>query len=178
MPVWAVAPKSIIVSPAPGETVGVAAAREIHGWAWADGGVRAVDVTADDGVTWLPADIEPVNTHQWQRFSLRWKPSGRGNVTLASCAHVQTRACGSRHQAVATPFIAFLLQLANEHRILARLCARFRCSQMSELPEITTVQPGSMHVHVLPAFQGRRLSHRLRVSRRGKVGRQGLRLDR
>ena len=90
MPVWAVAPESIIVSPAPGETVGAAAAREIHGWAWADGGVRAVDVTADDGATWLPAEIEPVNAHQWQRFSLRWKPSGRGNVTLASCAESNT----------------------------------------------------------------------------------------
>ena len=88
VPVWAIAPELIIVSPAPGETVAMAAEMEIHGWSWADGGVRAVDVTANEGLTWSTATVEPVAGRQWQRFSLRWKPGDRGSISLASRAEL------------------------------------------------------------------------------------------
>ena len=38
-PVWAIAPESLIVSPAPDATIEASVEREIWGWAWADGGV-------------------------------------------------------------------------------------------------------------------------------------------
>jgi DMSO/TMAO reductase YedYZ molybdopterin-dependent catalytic subunit len=85
-PVWSIAPESVIVSPAPKDTVAVAAAQEIWGWAWADGGVRHVDVSADDGATWRAAELEPARGREWQRFSIPWTPTHRGPAVLASRA--------------------------------------------------------------------------------------------
>jgi DMSO/TMAO reductase YedYZ molybdopterin-dependent catalytic subunit len=83
-PVWAIAPESLIVSPAPDETVPLAAALDIWGWAWADGGVRSVAVCLDD--TWMPAELEAPRGREWQRFSLRFVPPRRGSMTLRSRA--------------------------------------------------------------------------------------------
>lgn len=73
-PVWSIAPESVIVSPAPNEAVKAGQPAEIWGWAWADGGVTAVDVSTDDGSNWVPAIVEPVAGHAWQRFFAAWHP--------------------------------------------------------------------------------------------------------
>jgi DMSO/TMAO reductase YedYZ molybdopterin-dependent catalytic subunit len=85
-PVWSTAPESLIVAPAPDAGLAVATEREVWGWAWADGGVRRVDITVDDGATWLPAQLEPARGREWQRFWLRWTPRNRGTAVLAACA--------------------------------------------------------------------------------------------
>ena len=77
---------SLIVSPAPNDTVAVAAAQEIWGWTWADGGVRRVDISTDDGATWRVAELEPARGREWQRFSIPWTPTHRGPAVLASRA--------------------------------------------------------------------------------------------
>ena len=85
-PVWPIAPESLIVSPAPNETIGPVDAREIWGWAWADGGVRKVYVRADDAAAWHPADVEPQHGREWQRFSISWTPVRSGKFLLSSLA--------------------------------------------------------------------------------------------
>ena len=82
MPVWSIAPQSLIVAPAPQAEVESSKPIEIWGWAWADGGVCSVDVAVDGG--WLAAELEAVTGRQWQRFALSWTPGERGKVTLAS----------------------------------------------------------------------------------------------
>lgn len=95
VPVWAIAPQSVIVAPAPGARVSASKAIEIWGWAWADGGVNQVDVRVDGG-KWEPAQLEPASGRAWQRFTLSWLPSKRGAVTLASRASI---ASGERQPA-------------------------------------------------------------------------------
>ncbi|MCL5999169.1 MAG: hypothetical protein M1546_24365 [Chloroflexi bacterium] len=85
-PVWSIAPESLIVSPAPHETIEGSAGREIWGWAWADGGCCNVYLRTDDGAIWRPAELEPPHGREWQRFSMPWTPRQRGGVVLASLA--------------------------------------------------------------------------------------------
>ena len=77
-PVWSVAPESIIVSPAPQESIERSVERELWGWAWADGGVSRVDLRISDETAWRRAELEPVRGREWQRFSLFWTPRPRG----------------------------------------------------------------------------------------------------
>lgn len=84
-PVWSIAPESVIASPAPGGMVDGSAPCEIWGWAWADGGVDAVDVSTD-GRTWLAASLEQRGGRAWQRFISTWWPEHLGEVTLYSRA--------------------------------------------------------------------------------------------
>jgi len=84
MPVWAIAPQSLIVAPAPEARTATSETFEIWGWAWADGGVRTVEVAVDG--EWRPASLEPVNGRSWQRFAMAWPLRQGGTVTLASRA--------------------------------------------------------------------------------------------
>lgn len=88
-PVWSIPPQSVIVEPAPGAIVAGSREIEIWGWAWADGGVRAVEVSVD-GNTWKSARFEPANGRAWQRFTLLWNPGQRGTASLA-CRATSTR---------------------------------------------------------------------------------------
>lgn len=83
-PVWAIAPESLIAAPAAKAALGKVC--DIWGWAWADGGVRTLDVTCDGGATWQPAQLEAPRGHEWQRFALPWTPTTRGTARLASRA--------------------------------------------------------------------------------------------
>jgi DMSO/TMAO reductase YedYZ molybdopterin-dependent catalytic subunit len=85
-PVWSIAPESLIVSPAPHDTIALSVEREIWGWAWADGGVRSVHVRTDDAATWRLAELEPPRGREWRRFSMPWTPRQSGAVVLASRA--------------------------------------------------------------------------------------------
>lgn len=89
VPVWSVAPESVIVSPAPEQTLERGVSREIWGWAWADGGVSRVDVSADGGTTWMEAKVEPRSERAWQRFAMDWRPADPGPFVLCSRASSQ-----------------------------------------------------------------------------------------
>jgi hypothetical protein len=58
-PVWSIAPESLIVSPAPHETIERSVEQQIWGWAWADGGVESVHLRLQDEAAWLPASSSP-----------------------------------------------------------------------------------------------------------------------
>lgn len=84
-PVWAIAPQSVIVAPAPEAKLVAGVQVEVWGWAWADGGVDRVE-TSSDGAAWQGAELEPARGRQWRRFSWRWTPLQSGPVTLMSRA--------------------------------------------------------------------------------------------
>ena len=58
----------------------------IWGRAWAATGVKRVDVSADDGLTWRPATVEAREQCSWQAFSFTWRPAKTGVITIASRA--------------------------------------------------------------------------------------------
>jgi len=92
-PVWAIAPDSIIVAPAPGTDVAMGEPTEIWGWAWSFRGVSMVEVSVDGGASFTRAVLEPRRDWAWQRFSLQWKPRDRGEVLLSARA-VDARGAG------------------------------------------------------------------------------------
>lgn len=81
-PVWATAPESIIVAPAPDAAVPVGKTTEIWGWAWSFRGIAAAEVSVDGGANFTRAALEERRGWAWQRFSLPWRPAGRGDVRL------------------------------------------------------------------------------------------------
>jgi hypothetical protein len=92
VPVWTIAPQSVIVAPAVDTIVKTGEAIEVWGWAWADGGVSQVDVSVDTG-EWQRAQLEPLSQRAWQRFTLPWMPIKRGSTILASRAATSSGKC-------------------------------------------------------------------------------------
>jgi DMSO/TMAO reductase YedYZ molybdopterin-dependent catalytic subunit len=76
-----IAPESVIVSPAPDQTLAAGEDVEVWSWAGADGGVGAVDVNVASA--WKPATIEPPAGRAWQSFITTWRPEHRGSHELA-----------------------------------------------------------------------------------------------
>jgi sulfane dehydrogenase subunit SoxC len=95
-PVWSIAPESVIVSPAPDQALPAGKAVQVWGWAWADGGISAVDVSTDGMSTWMSAAIEPPAGRAWQRFAVTWRPEHWSGHEL--CVRAQSR--GGRFQPV------------------------------------------------------------------------------
>jgi DMSO/TMAO reductase YedYZ molybdopterin-dependent catalytic subunit len=87
VPVWSVAPESIIVSPAPGQALKRGRPQEIWGWAWADRGIDRVEASIDGGATWMEVQVEPRTERAWQRFVLPWRAADPGAVVLCSKAY-------------------------------------------------------------------------------------------
>ena len=87
VPVWSVAPESIIVSPAPGEALKRDTPQEVWGWAWADLGIDRVDISVDADKTWMEARVEAREERAWQRFVLSWRPADPGAALLCSKAY-------------------------------------------------------------------------------------------
>ncbi|MHC9292345.1 molybdopterin-dependent oxidoreductase [Mycobacterium sp. LTG2003] len=85
IPVWSIAPESLIVAPYPDQLVTRLAETEIWGWAWADDGVGEVDVRIGGG-PWRSAQLERRRGWQWQRFRLPWTPAQPGTVEVAARA--------------------------------------------------------------------------------------------
>jgi len=81
-PVWALAPESIIVSPAPDDTLERGVETAVWGWAWSDKPVCDVEVSTDGGETWRGATIENRDGRSWQKFSMPWQPDLPGEHTL------------------------------------------------------------------------------------------------
>jgi DMSO/TMAO reductase YedYZ molybdopterin-dependent catalytic subunit len=71
-PVWGIAPECVVVSPAP-DTL-VAAGKEIYieGWAWAESGVKRVEISVDGRRSWMEATLEARRNFGWQQFRLLW----------------------------------------------------------------------------------------------------------
>ena len=86
VPVWAIAPQSVIVSLEPSSRVRAGIEQEVWGWAWADGGVGEVAASFDEGATWSAAEVEEPRGREWQRFSLRWVPRNVGLMRAVSLA--------------------------------------------------------------------------------------------
>jgi DMSO/TMAO reductase YedYZ molybdopterin-dependent catalytic subunit len=85
-PVWAIAPESIIVAPAPDAIVARGEAVEIWGWAWSFRGIARVEISVDDGKRFAAAELEPRRGWAWQRFSLAWRPDAAGDALLCARA--------------------------------------------------------------------------------------------
>jgi DMSO/TMAO reductase YedYZ molybdopterin-dependent catalytic subunit len=68
-PVWEVTPHSIITSPEDKSTVQSGAVK-LNGWAWAGQPVSKVEVSVDDGASWIEADVEPRHQFEWQLFQV------------------------------------------------------------------------------------------------------------
>jgi DMSO/TMAO reductase YedYZ molybdopterin-dependent catalytic subunit len=83
VPVWSVAPESVIVAPAPGESIARDKSIEIWGWAWADAGIERVEVSTDSGANWSLAELEAREERAWQRFTLTWRPAEPGPISFA-----------------------------------------------------------------------------------------------
>jgi DMSO/TMAO reductase YedYZ molybdopterin-dependent catalytic subunit len=87
VPVWSVAPESVIVSPA--QALKRDTPQEIWGWAWADRGINRVDVSVDGGATWTEAQVDPRLERACQRFVLSWRAANPGAVMLCCRGHSQ-----------------------------------------------------------------------------------------
>ncbi len=85
-PVWATAPESVIVAPAPDTTLRVGEASELWGWAWSFRGIVAVEISLDDGLTWQAARLEPRRGWTWQRFRLRLQADRPGPLKVLARA--------------------------------------------------------------------------------------------
>jgi sulfane dehydrogenase subunit SoxC len=81
-PVWAIAPESIIVAPAPDATVRLGEPVDIWGWAWSFRGVARAEVSVDGGLNFKQAALDERRGWVWQRFTLPWRPTERGEVLL------------------------------------------------------------------------------------------------
>ncbi len=84
-PVWALAPESGIVSPAPGAVL-AGGKTTIWGRAWAASGVAKVEVSCDGGATWREAALGARDQWSWQKFRLDWTPAESGPAMLLSRA--------------------------------------------------------------------------------------------
>jgi DMSO/TMAO reductase YedYZ molybdopterin-dependent catalytic subunit len=85
-PVWAVAPDSVIVTPAPDSVLAAGKPTEIAGWAWSHRGIASVLVSADEGESFARAALEERRGWAWQRFTLPWTPAEPGEAVLRACA--------------------------------------------------------------------------------------------
>lgn len=85
-PVWAIAPESIIVAPAPDAVVRRGERIDIWGWAWSFRGITAVEVSVDGGTSFAPATLAPRCGWTWQRFTMPWLPTATGDVQLCARA--------------------------------------------------------------------------------------------
>jgi sulfane dehydrogenase subunit SoxC len=106
-PVWAIAPESVVVAPAPRSVVAAGEAVEVWGWAWSFRGVAAVEVSVDGGATFARAALAPRRGWAWQRFSLAWRPAAPGEALIAARAFdadgVGQPAAGARNAIHALP---------------------------------------------------------------------------
>ena len=129
-PVWALAPESIIVAPAPDTVVAAGELTEIWGWAWSYRGIAAAEVSVDGGASFTRATLEQRSGWAWQRFSLPWRPSrSRRGAAQRSRARGRRRRPAARRRAQCDPHRADRRAVTREFRnfatayLLLRRCA-------------------------------------------------------
>lgn len=87
-PIWGVDITSQIARPSRGQEVRLGQPTIVWGWAWGLYPVQAVDISPDGGISWLSAEVQPtVDSGQWQRFAVNWRPRLPGTSRLLSRAH-------------------------------------------------------------------------------------------
>jgi hypothetical protein len=65
-------PKSVIVTPAEGQSI-ISGPTMVAGWAWSGfGPVQAVAVSTDAGQSWQCADLLPAARRGWRRWQVTW----------------------------------------------------------------------------------------------------------
>ena len=86
-PVWEVQPNSMIVNPPPGTEVR-GRTISVEGWAWSYDGIGSVDVSFDDGKSWVGAQVNQRNDFSWQGFAvtINVAPDQRGHCLLVARA--------------------------------------------------------------------------------------------
>lgn len=70
LPVWEAPPDAVIVAPAERAVV---TGDPVHVWgrSWAARGIARVELSFDEGASWIDADVEPRRGYAWQKFELR-----------------------------------------------------------------------------------------------------------
>lgn len=84
VPVWAIAPDSAIVSPAP--DTACRSDLTVSGWAWGDDEIATAEASLDGGRTWHAAHLEPRVAYSWQAFRFDAKGLTPGRYRLLSRA--------------------------------------------------------------------------------------------
>jgi DMSO/TMAO reductase YedYZ molybdopterin-dependent catalytic subunit len=94
VPLTAIEPKAVIVSPAPGAFVQSGAELGVTGVAWAgENAVEKVEVSTDGGKTWAAAGVKGKQPLAWSHWSWKWPvPKQPGPASLlARCADAKGR---------------------------------------------------------------------------------------
>lgn len=81
-PVWAIAPESNIVMPAPDTVLAVDEPVAINGWAWSFHGIDAVEISTDSKASFRRTALEPRRGWAWRKFPWVWQPSARGEAQI------------------------------------------------------------------------------------------------
>ncbi|TWS99662.1 molybdopterin-dependent oxidoreductase [Reyranella sp. CPCC 100927] len=85
-PVWAVAPDSAIIAPDHDTASPSDRPLDIKGWTWGAAEIVSVDVSHDDGKTWLAATVAKRVDFSWQAFSVTVPHLTSGDHRLLSRA--------------------------------------------------------------------------------------------
>ncbi|KAH7383204.1 Oxidoreductase, molybdopterin-binding domain-containing protein [Pyrenochaeta sp. MPI-SDFR-AT-0127] len=83
-PIWNVEVNSMITCPRPDESV-LGPDIQVHGWAWSDHGIEKVEVSCDEGRTWIDTSLQSRFEYGWQRFDITLQRPV-GNCTLSARA--------------------------------------------------------------------------------------------
>ena len=87
VPLRGLAVKSLISSPANDAVVSMGRIR-VAGFAWAgDAEIRRVDISTDNGRTWMPARLGQTRArYAWREFEYVWQPAEPGSYVVLSRA--------------------------------------------------------------------------------------------
>jgi DMSO/TMAO reductase YedYZ molybdopterin-dependent catalytic subunit len=115
-PIAEMPPKSIIVTPGDGDTVGAGSVK-IHGWSWSGyARIRVVEVSTDGGRSWRGAETHEGARHGWRRWEALW-------TAEPGAYHVMARATDERGltQPILAPWNAKGYQMNAIHQITVRV---------------------------------------------------------
>lgn len=105
VPVWGLAPEAVVVEPHGRVVADAGDALAVRGWAWGEQPIRAVDISSDDGRTWLAAEVEARDGFGWQRFAGSLRAGAPGPMRILARATDTTGLTqplrGARNAAVA-----------------------------------------------------------------------------
>jgi DMSO/TMAO reductase YedYZ molybdopterin-dependent catalytic subunit len=98
-PVWIVDVNSMITRP---QTEAVVEGKriQIEGWAWSEDGVGNVEVTADNGATWVRAIVHDRFEYGWQRFEYSMELSVGTHTLMSRATSISGKVqplCGRRN---------------------------------------------------------------------------------
>lgn len=80
-PVWGVAPEALIVTPANGAKV-VQGDVDVSGWCWGQRAIDEVQLSVDQGASWLSSRPEARSETSWQKFIFRITANRTGKLDV------------------------------------------------------------------------------------------------